>query len=424
MQLPNIPDTPQKRVVIIGGGFAGLKLARTISKKDFQVVLIDKNNYHQFQPLFYQVATAGLEPSSISFPLRKIFQKQAHVHIRIAELQKVNTSARTIITNTGELQYDFLVIATGADTNYFGNTNIASKALPMKSTSEALGLRNRILQNFEDALSAVFPDEMESLMNIVLAGGGATGVELAGALAEMKRHVLPKDYPELDFDRMKIYLLEGSPRLLNAMSDEASAKAHSYLEKMGVIVKTSTIVKDYDGKRIVLTDGTIRSSTLIWAAGVKGNFIEGIQAEAWSPANRFKVNRFNQVEGYTNIFALGDIALMTEDRYPKGHPQMAQPAIQQAGLLAKNILRMTKGEKMQEYSYRNLGSMATVGRNLAVADLPGFKFQGFFAWVFWLLVHLMSIVGVKNRIFIFLNWCWNYITYDQSLRLIIKPKIK
>ncbi len=422
----NIPETGQKRVVIVGAGFGGLSLAKKLSnKKEVQVVLIDKNNYHQFQPLFYQVATAGLEPSAISFPLRKIFHKKSNIHIRITGVTAVNAATHEISTQLGTLKYDYLILAMGADTNFFGMKNIMEKSIPMKSVSEALGLRNKLLQNFEDALSVTNEDEREGLMNIVVVGGGPTGVEVSGTLSEMQKTVLPKDFPELDFRKMNIYLVEHSPKVLAPMSAQASSKAKVYLERLGVKVLVGTAVKDFDGKQVYLSDGnTIRTNTLIWAAGVKANFIEGLQPEVYGRAGRLKVDRYNKVEGQDNIYAIGDLALMSEEKFPEGHPQVAQPAIQQGELLAKNLLNRINQKPLKPFSYKDLGSMATVGRNLAVVDLPYWKFQGFFAWLVWMFVHLMSILGVKNRLMVFINWCWNYITYDQSLRLIIKSKPK
>lgn len=421
----NIPESSQKRIVIVGGGFGGLKLARKLSKSDYQVVLIDKNNYHQFQPLFYQVATAGLEPSAISFPFRKIFQKSKNVHIRVTEVTKIIPEASRLETTIGIVNYDYLVIAIGADTNFFGNKQMMEKSIPMKSVGEALALRNTILQNYEDAITVEDPELKKGLMNIVVVGGGPTGVEVSGTLAEMKKIVLPKDYPELDFDLMQVHLLEGSSRVLNGMSDVASRKAKEYLIKLGVNVSLDARVKEYDGVHVFLEDGsTIRTNTLVWAAGVTGNKIEGLNPDAIGRANRLKVDRYNKVQGYDTIFAIGDIAYMTEEKFPNGHPQVAQVAIQQGELLAKNLKNQQEGKAMKEFSYKDLGSMATIGRNKAVADLPAIKFQGFFAWLVWMFIHLMSIVGIKNRLMIFINWVWNYITYDQSLRLILKPKQK
>ncbi|UTA69716.1 NAD(P)/FAD-dependent oxidoreductase [Emticicia sp. 21SJ11W-3] len=423
---PNIPDTSQKRIVIVGAGFGGLALAQKLEKNDVQIVLIDKNNYHQFQPLFYQVAMAGLEPSSISFPLRKIFQKKKNIHIRITSVTRVVPSEQKIETELGDVHYDYLVLAMGAGTNFFGMQNMINNAIPMKSVSEAIYLRNRVLQNFEDALTAEDAETREGLMNMVVVGGGPTGVEVSGTLAEMKKMILPKDYPELDFNMMKIYLFESSPHVLEVMSDEASVKGKEYLERLGVIVRAGERIVDFDGQFAYTSNNEkIRTHNVVWAAGVKGNTIEGFAPEVYGRGGRMKVNQFNQVDGYQNIFAVGDIALMSGDeKFPNGHPQVAQPAIQQGKLLAKNILNLMKGEDLKPFSYKDLGSMATVGRNLAVVDLPFWKFQGAFAWYVWMFVHLMSILGVKNKVMVFINWVWSYITYDQSLRLIIRPKTK
>ncbi len=421
--IAGIPENGKKRVVIIGGGFAGLKLAKSLKKSEFQIVLIDKNNYHQFQPLFYQVATAGLEPSAISFPLRKAFQNQQHIHFRIAALEKVDAQNQAIHTDIGRLNYDYLVLAIGADTNYFGNQNIQRHATPMKSLGEAIHLRNTILTNFEKALNETEPKVIDSLLNFVIVGGGPTGTELAGALAEMKNYILPKDYPELDFSRMKIYLLEAASKVLNGYSEVASIKGKKYLDKLGVQVMTNTFVKDYDGKAVLLADGqTLATDTLIWAAGIKGNPVHGLGTDIIGRGGRLKVDAHNLMENQSNIYAIGDIALMTTTKYENGHPQVAQVAIQQAGLLAKNLKRKEKGQTLKAFKYLDKGSLATVGRNLAVADLPFVSFQGFAAWVLWLFVHLMAILGVKNRLFVFINWAWSYLTYDQSLRLLIKPR--
>jgi len=421
--IPNIPKNERKRIVIVGGGFAGLKLARKLMKSHFQVVLFDKNNYHQFQPLFYQVATAGLEPSAISFPLRKVFQAQQHLHFRVATVDRIEPSTQEIFTNIGKLDYDYLVLAMGATTNYFGNKGIAEHAVPMKSLSEALQLRNTILTHFEKALSASQVEDRKTLMNIVVVGGGPTGVELAGAIAEMRNVILPKDYPELDFSQMEVSLLEAGPKVLNGYSETSSAKAETYLEKLGVNVQTTAMVADYDGQQVTLKDGrTLNSRTVIWAAGVKANEIEGIPAEAYGRARRLIVDRQNRIQGVDNIFAIGDLAYMETEKYPQAHPQVAQVAIQQANLLHRNLKHIENNKPLRDFSYTDKGSLATVGRNLAVADLPFLHFQGFIAWVLWLFVHLMAIVGVKNRLFVFINWAWSYFTYDQSLRLLINPK--
>ncbi len=421
--IKHIPENGKTRVVIIGGGFAGLKLARQLANTKYQIVLIDRNNFHQFQPLFYQVATSGLEPSSIAFPLRKIFQKKQNVHFRMADLLEVDSNKQEIYTSLGSLKYDHLVLATGVDTNYFGNKNIEEFAIPMKSVSEAIFLRNSILRNYEKALNESDPQKAANYMNIVLVGGGPTGVELAGALAEMKSKILPKDYPELDFSLMNVYLFEASNRLLSGMSENASAKAKTYLEKLGVIVKTEAMVADYDGLKISLANGEqFNSYALVWAAGVVANPIKGISEVAATRGGRLRVDLYNKVKGLNNVYAIGDIALQQEGEFQNGHPQVAQVGLQQAAVLGKNLKRILLGKDMIPFHYKDRGSLATIGKNLAVADLPGIKMQGFIAWVLWLFVHLMAIVGVKNRFFILVNWIWNYWTSDQSLRVLIRPK--
>ena len=413
----NIPDSPYPRVVIIGAGFAGFTLAKKLSRHNFQLVLIDKNNFHQFQPLFYQVAMAGLEPSSIVYPLRKAFQKNKNVHIRIAEVYGFKTEKNRIETSLGEIYYDHCVIATGVDTNYFGNSNVELFASPLKSISESLSLRNSILSDLENALMTPDYDERQGFIDIVIVGGGPTGVELAGALAEMKKYILPKDYPELDEAEVDIYLIQSGGCLLKGMSDKASAKALEFLEKLGVNVILNKRVTDFDGQHVMINDGTkIHAHKVIWAAGVTGKRMLGIPESSYGWGNRLKVDRMNKVEGIDNVYALGDIALMCTEDYPDGHPQVAQVAIQQARNMAKNF----KSKKQKPFNYKDLGSMATIGRNRAVADLPGFKMAGFMAWLLWLVVHLRSLIGFKNKFFVMLNWIWNYITYDQSLRLIIK----
>jgi NADH dehydrogenase len=419
----NIPEVKEQRIVIIGGGFAGLKLLRGLCKKPFQLVLIDKNNYHQFQPLLYQVATAGLEPSAISFPFRKVFQSRKNIFIRITEVVKIDTSLQRVYTQIGHINYDKLVISAGADTNLFGKESMRDFVFPMKSVSEALGLRNRIINNFENALIAEEAIDRDGLLNIIIVGGGPTGVELSGAIAEMKRFILPKDYPELDFQRMHIYLLEASDSVLKGMSEESSKKAYEYLLKLGVKVWLNARVKGFDGNSVEMENGNkLSTRTLIWAAGIKGNSIEGLKPEVWTRGNRILVDNYNKVVGYDNIYAVGDIALMTDKYYPNGHPQVAQVAIQQAKNLAVNLCNELSKKPLKTFRYHDLGSMATVGRNLAVVDFPFSRFTGFFAWLIWMFVHLMSIVGVKNRILVFINWLWNYFTFDQSLRLIIKPR--
>ena len=420
------------KVVIVGAGFGGLRLSRKLNNKPgFEVVLVDRFNYHQFQPLFYQVATAGLDASNISFPLRKVFHKSKNVRIRLAELKQVLPAENKIITDAEEISYDALVLATGADTNFFGNTRIAGNAFPMKSTVEALQLRYRLLQNFEKALTVTDPTELQQLMNIVVVGGGPTGVEVAGALAEMKKYVLPKDYPELDFSKMNIYLLEGAGKTLAAMSEKSSSQSAKYLERLGVKLMTNALVKDYDGNNVLLNNGEqIAAGTMIWAAGIKGNIPNGVDKSLIARGNRITTDRRCRVNGYDNIYAIGDLAYMETPNYPKGHPQVAPVAMQQADLLAGNfnlIERKSNPDTQYEFEYKDKGSMATVGRNLAVVDVPipkafGSKlhFGGFMAWMIWMGLHLMLILGVKNRFFVFSNWLYNYLTYDQNLRLLFR----
>lgn len=414
-----------KKIIIIGAGFAGLQLARNLSNSSYSITLIDKYNFHQFQPLFYQVATARLEPSSISFPLRKIFQKRKNVRIRIAELHAINKEASEVHTSIGSFSYDYLVIATGCTTNFFGNTTIEQHAFPMKSTTEAMALRNRILINFEDALKAKNHNQLEGILNMVIVGGGATGVELAGALAEMKKNILPKDYPDMDFSNLNIYLLEGSPQLLGAMSQASQQKAKLYLEEMGVKVWTSAIVEKYDGHQVVLNDGReIISDNLIWAAGITGNLPSGIDPASIQRGNRLLVDRQNKVVNTDNIYAVGDIAYMPTALYPNAHPQVANVAINQAKLLAKNFKNMFANKPLKDFEYNNPGSMATVGKRKAVVDLPKFSFQGRMAWFTWMFLHLMLILSVRNKLFIFFNWAISYFTNDTTLRLILLPTKK
>jgi NADH dehydrogenase len=417
------------KVVIIGAGFGGLRLARKLNNKaNFEVTLIDRFNYHQFQPLFYQVATAGLNGSDISFPLRKVFHGSKNVQYRMATVQQVLPGNNKLLTDIGEFEYDQLVIATGAGTNFFGNASMEANAIPMKSTVEALELRNRILENFEKALNVTDPVELQRLMNIVVVGGGPTGVELSGAIADMKRFVLPKDYPSLDFSKMNIYLLEGTGKTLGMMREKSSDRSRDYLEKLGVTVKTNTLIENYDGHTAAMKDGSvIETATLIWAAGIKGNVPAGIDASLVVRGNRIKVNRRCQVEGMENVYAIGDVAYMEEPKYPKGHPQVAPVAMQQADMLDHNLTRLNMRSGKQhfiDFEYYDKGSMATVGRNLAVVDLPkpAWSFGGFLAWLIWMSLHLMLILGVKNRFFVFLNWVYSYFTRDQNLRIILKSK--
>jgi NADH dehydrogenase len=414
------------KLVIAGGGFAGLRLARKLNnKKGIEVLLVDRFNYHQFQPLFYQVATAGLDASNISFPLRKVFQKSKNVRLRLADIQRVDPENKKLITNTGEILYDKLVIATGAGTNFFGNTELETHAFSMKSTVEALQIRHRLMENFERATIEQGPVEIERLMNIVVVGGGPTGVELSGAIAEMRNYVLPKDYPELDFSKMKIYLLEGSGKVLGTMSEKSSEQALNYLKRLGVTVITNYLVANYDGKTLTNREGNkIETATVLWAAGIKGHVPDGITKVEPVRGNRLPVNELNLLEPYNDIYAIGDVAAMATSEYPNGHPQVAPVAIQMADNLASNLLAQLSGagSAQKTFQYRDKGAMATVGRNLAVVDVPKPKlhFGGFLAWLVWMALHLMLILGVKNRLFVFLNWLYNYVTYDQSLRLIFR----
>jgi NADH dehydrogenase len=416
----NIPETAQKRIVIIGAGFGGLKLAQQLVGSGYQIVLIDKNNYHQFQPLFYQVATAGIEPSSILFPLRKIFQKQKDVYIRVAEVYSVDPNKKELQTSLDTVWYDYLVICTGVNSNFFGMKNMEEYAIPMKSASEAMALRNRLLQSFEKAVTLRDQNARKSLLNVIVVGGGPTGVEVAGAIAEMKKFVLPKDYPDLNFDVMQITLVEGLPALLGGMSEHASEKALIYLKRLGIKVMLNTRVTDFDGNTITFSDNTkIETKTVIWAAGISGVIPAGFPNETISRGNRILVDDYNKVKGFEDIFAIGDVSLMLTPGFPSGHPQVAQVAIQQGRNLSLNFMLMRRNTMLKPFKYIDRGSMATIGRNRAVADLPFIKFSGFIAWLTWMFVHLMAIVGVKNRLLIFINWMWNYITYDQSLRLIL-----
>ena len=419
----NIPKSNHPRIVIVGGGFVGVSLVKQFANKKVQIVLLDKRNYHTFQPLLYQVSSSGLEPDSIAYPLRKIIKKHDNIFFRLAEVSTIDSKSQQLITDIGSLSYDYLVIATGTKTNYFGNKAIETNSMPMKNVPQALNIRSLILQNFEKATIASSMEEREALLNFVIVGGGPTGVELAGAIAELKNHILPRDYHDLNAKDMQIHLLEGSSRVLPPMSEHASKKALEFLEKLGVIVHCNTFVKDYNGLVVSTNNGLIlETETLIWAAGVTGNPIQGLNAEVLvDKANRYRVNRYNQVIGYHNIFALGDIAYMETERFPKGHPQVAQPAIQQGKLLGKNLIKLIEGKPLKAFEYRDKGSMATIGRNKAVVDLKAYKFAGFFAWFVWMFVHLMSLVGFRNRVVVFFNWTYNYINFDKAARLIIRP---
>lgn len=420
----NIKRNEQRRVVVVGGGLGGLKLVSSLRDTDFQVVLVDKNNYNQFPPLIYQVASAGLEPSNISFPFRRLFQGWKNFFFRMAEVQHIDTEEKAIKTSIGTIHYDDLVLAAGATTNFFGNKNIEASALPMKSVSESMRLRNTILQNLERAETEDNEARKQALMNIAIVGGGPSGVEIAGVLAEMKQTILPRDYPDLDTSCMHIYLINATPRLLGAMSERSSREAEKALKELGVEVMTNCMVTDYVDKELVLKDGQrISAETVIWVSGIKANNIDGIPTESIGHAGRILVDRFNRVKGLKNVYAIGDQCIVEGDEaYPYGHPQLAQVAIQQAKTLAKNLIRQEKGETEQPFSYHNLGTMATIGRKKAVVEIGKLKFGGFFAWLLWLIVHLRSILGVKNKTIVFLNWMWSYMNYKQSLRLILKAK--
>ncbi|MBF1552021.1 NAD(P)/FAD-dependent oxidoreductase [Segatella salivae] len=420
----NIKRNEQRRVVVVGGGLGGLKLVSSLRDTDFQVVLVDKNNYNQFPPLIYQVASAGLEPSNISFPFRRLFQGWKNFFFRMAEVQHIDTEEKAIKTSIGTIHYDDLVLAAGATTNFFGNKNIEASALPMKSVSESMRLRNTILQNLERAETEDNEARKQALMNIAIVGGGPSGVEIAGVLAEMKQTILPRDYPDLDTSCMHIYLINATPRLLGAMSERSSREAERALKELGVEVMTNCMVTDYVDKELVLKDGQrISAETVIWVSGIKANNIDGIPTESIGHAGRILVDRFNRVKGLKDVYAIGDQCIVEGDEaYPYGHPQLAQVAIQQAKTLAKNLIRQEKGETEQPFSYHNLGTMATIGRKKAVVEIGKLKFGGFFAWLLWLIVHLRSILGVKNKTIVFLNWMWSYMNYKQSLRLILKAK--
>ncbi len=410
----------KSKIIIIGGGFGGLQLAQNLDEKLFDILLIDRLNHHQFQPLFYQVATSQIEPSSISFPFRKVLQHRRDIRIRLAEVQSINSAENKIQTTIGEFEYDILVIAAGCKTNFFGNDEIKKNAFSLKTTHQAITIRNTILENFEKLLY-IDENEKEGLFNIVIVGGGPTGVELSGAFAEIKRDILPKDYPRIDFSRLQIILLEGSQHTLNNMSNMAKNASEKYLKDMGVLVRTGVFVKNYDGEIATLNNGEqIKTKNLIWAAGITGNLINGLSPELITNANRIKVDRINKLSGYNNIYAIGDIAFMETPKYPHGHPQLANVAINQGKLLAKNLKSLILNKKTVQYEYQDLGSMATIGRNKAVVDLPFMKFKGYFAWYIWMFLHLMLILSVRKKLIIFINWAMNYLTKDSSLRLILK----
>lgn len=419
----NIPRSSFPRIVIIGGGFAGIALAKKLRNKKAQVVLLDKHNYHNFQPLMYQVATGGLEPDSIAYPIRKVVQEHNDFYFRLADVKEIDAKKNRIIADIGELKYDYLVLATGSKTNFFGNKEMERNCMAMKTIPQSLNIRSLILENFEQALLTNDIEERNSLMNFVLVGGGPTGVELAGALAEMKKAILPKDYPDLDVRKMEINLIQSGDRILNTMSEHASKKAEEFLVKLGVSVWKNVRVTGYDSKTVSTnSDLSFDSATVIWTAGVQGALIGGLDANSLiERAERIKVNQYSQVEGYDTIFAIGDIAVMTLEDFPQGHPMMAQPAMQQGRHLADNLVRLLNKKEMIPFEYKDKGSMATIGRNKAVVDLPKYHFSGVFAWFVWMFVHLFSLIGFKNKAVVFLNWVYNYIRFDREARLIIRP---
>ncbi len=422
----NIPDTTKPRVVIIGGGFGGINLAKQLPGKDFQVVMFDRNNYHGFWPLLYQVASAGLEPDAIAEPLRKMFDEHYEdFHFRLVRVSKINPATKTISTLIGDLKYDYLIMATGSKTNYFGNEEIKKNAFPLKSIPDALNLRSQFLQSFEQANIIRDEEVRQSLLTFVVVGAGPTGVEMSGALAELRKHVLPGDYPGLDVSKMKIYLVEGLDRVLPPMSPQASQKTQQYLEKLGIIIKLKTLVESYDGEVVTFKGGEqIRAQTLIWAAGVSGALIDGMPAESIE-RGRLLVNTYSQVNGFTDIFAIGDIASMKSEKYPNGHPGVAQPAIQQGQHLAKNLKRLVRQEPLKPFEYFDKGSLAIIGRNKAVADLPGkIHLSGYVAWIAWLFVHIYYLIGFRNKLVVLINWIYRFFTFERGTRLIIRPFVR
>ncbi|WP_312751667.1 NAD(P)/FAD-dependent oxidoreductase [Epilithonimonas hominis] len=413
----------REKIVIIGGGFAGLQLARNLNNQGkYKVMVIDKMNHHMFQPLFYQVATGRIEPSNISFPFRKIFQKSKNIQFRMTEVIKIIPSENKVIGEIGVFTYDKLVIATGCKTNFFGNQKMQELALGMKNTQEAITIRNHILMTFEKMIIERKASD-DGNWNLVIVGSGPTGVELAGAFSEMKTNILPRDYPRMNFSDLNIILISAGDKPLEAMSQESQDAAEDYLKQLGVKFLKNERVTDYDGEVINMASGnSIPTNNVIWAAGVTGNIIDDFNKENLV-RNRYIVNRYNQVKGFDNIFAIGDIAYMETPKYPQGHPQVANVAINQGKNLAKNFKKDSKKD-WTEYEYIDRGSMATIGKYRAVVDLPKFKFQGFLAWYLWMFLHLMLILSVRNKLAIFFNWMWSYINKDSSLRLIIVPSKK
>ncbi len=409
------------KILIIGGGFGGIQIAKKLKNTAVEVLMLDRHNYHTFQPLLYQVATGGLEPDSIAFPLRKIFKGQSNFTFRVANVTQIVTDGNKVITDIGEFTYDYLVLATGSETNFFGQKEIEHFAMAMKTVPEALNLRSLILQNFEEAVSEKNPEKKEALMNFVVVGAGPTGVETAGALSELKNHVLPNDYPELDISKMNIYLIEGDTRVLAPFSTQASAKAKEFLEKMGVKIFLHSRVNAYDGQKITYNDTlTIPTKTVIWGAGVKGALIPGLDKAEIVRGGRIKTNEINLIAGYQNVFAIGDLAYMETKDFPHGHPGVAQTAIQQGQQLGVNLINIINKKPTKPFWYFDKGSMATIGRNKAVVDLKFWHFQGFFAWLTWMFIHLLFLVGFRNKLVTLINWIVNYFSYDRGTRVIIR----
>jgi len=418
-----IPHSNKKRVVIIGGGFGGIEVAKRLKNLDIQIVLLDKHNYHTFQPLLYQVATGGLEPGSIAYPLRKFMQQIPNGIFRYTEVLSIIPEKNQIHTAIGELSYDYLIIATGSTTNFFSlPQETSSKMMQMKDIPQALDIRSFILENYEAALLLDDFNKRQSLLNIVIVGGGPTGVELAGAIGEMKKKILPKDYPELDFRKMEVHIFDATDRLLNTFSEKNSQRAADYLKDFGVNVWINTAVTNFDGEKVYLSNGkTIDAQTLIWAAGVKGLPINGLPEGTIVGGNRISVDEYCKVKGFGNVFAIGDVASMVQEDFPKGHPMVAPVAIQQGTLVAKNIIADLKNRTPKSFKYIDKGSMATVGRNRAVMESKGIKMGGFFAWIAWLIVHIITLIGFRNKLTVVTGWLYNYFTYDRTLRLIIRP---
>lgn len=415
-------NTQIPKIVIVGGGFGGLELARNLKNKPVEVLMIDRHNYHTFQPLLYQVATGALEAETVTFPLRRIFQSQKNFSFSLAEALKINPEKNTLDTSIGEIPYDYLVLATGADTNFFGNKQLEHFSMGMKSVSEAMNIRSMVLQSFEAALTEKDPGEKEELMTFVIVGGGPTGVELAGALAEFKNHILEKDYPKLDDCDMRVFVVEGKSQVLGVMSEKASTKAQKYLQDMGVIIYNDVHVKSFDGELLTIDDGRVlRTRNVLWAAGVIGQFPEGINPDNFVKGRRIQTDEINKVKGYENIFAIGDVAAVVTTDNPNGYPGVAQVALQQGKHLAKNLISIIQKQETKPFKYNDKGSMATIGRNKAVVDIGNMKFAGFFAWLLWCFVHVFSLLGNLNKITVFLTWMGRYFNYNGPSRLIIRP---